>query len=734
MLWIDTPGVYFQWTDDRNRLAGEVRSDIAGFVGIAERGPLHEPLKVESWAQFSSLFGGYTPQGYLAYAVAGFFANGGSACWVVRVADPTTARAAHLDLTDANGRNALRLEATSPGIWGNRVLVRLIPEGQGRFALDLRLGTGVHEYWNSLTTAVSSLELLDARQRPTLRLVSYASNLWHSALTVRVLRQGDRFTLELETRHSSFEAVREAAINPAMEAEALSFAHAHQECSLQERFEDLTLDPDDARYAPRVLAGETPEKNTASKLVVAYDLFSTSSGADHLPMALEPYPLLKAGILTPEPRHVSRLLNHPDSGSLLVRVAEDFAPEAALHSHTAETPTADQHSESLPQEHLPEWLLEARAPQLSGIARLSGGQDGLTSLGVDHLSGSGDTNQKHWGLATLAGISEIGLVAMPDILPKGEVELNPSSPLPRCACLGREIEPAQGFSPLEFAPPFDDLQIFKLQSDLIQHCEVLKDRFALLDPPPELAAAQDVVRWRGRFDTSFAALYYPWLRVPDALRLSGLLRQVPPSGHIAGLIAATDLRVGVHKPPANTELLGVRELAVSLGEIDHGMLNRAQVNLTRQVAGRGLRLLGARTLSSDTTVRYVNVRRMLTMIVDALDKHLAWTVMEPNDERLWLGVERVARAFLDQLWRRGQLAGENRQQAFFVRCDHTTNPQEDVDQGLMTCQIGVYLPWPAEFVIVHVGRRQGPLEILDARRDDLWGGDLRPDDLRRANG
>ena len=219
--------------------------------------------------------------------------------------------------------------------------------------------------------------------------------------------------------------------------------------------------------------------------------------------------------------------------------------------------------------------------------------------------------------------------------------------------------------------------------------------------------------WRNQFDTRYGALYFPWLRVPDPLQLEGILRSVPPSGHVAGIYARGDLRLGVHKPPANEELEGVKDVQVEVDDISHGALNDVGVNVIRTYRGRGVRVAGARTLSSDAEWRYVNVRRLLIMIEEALDEQTQWTVFEPNNPDLWRQMDRVARSFLQRLWRRGMLDGATPEEAYSVRCDEATNPPQETDAGRMICEIGVLPPWPAEFVVVRIGKTEGGTEILE---------------------
>jgi phage tail sheath protein FI len=216
-----------------------------------------------------------------------------------------------------------------------------------------------------------------------------------------------------------------------------------------------------------------------------------------------------------------------------------------------------------------------------------------------------------------------------------------------------------------------------------------------------------------------AAAYHPWVAVADPLRLSGLVRFVPPSGHVAGMIARTDRLRGVHKPPANEVLEGVYDLAVAIDQDAHGRLNREGINAIRIVPGRGTLVLGARTLSDDPRWRYVNVRRLFSMIEEALDEQMQWAVFEPNNPRLWRQIDRAVRGLLERMYRAGMLDGETSDDAYLVRCDEDTNPPEVTDLGRVTCVIGLQPPYPAEFVIVRIGVTRSGIEIEEKGAQDV---------------
>jgi hypothetical protein len=543
-----TPGVRFEWLDPPPGI-GDRRTDIAGFVGIAARGPLHEPVKVESWTQFTSTFGAHIAQAYLAYAVEGFLLNGGRTCWVVRVADPRAVRPASLELLDDYGTPVLRLMARTKGTWGHDIVVSLARTAADRFSLTLQTSDGGIELWRN-----------------------------------------------------------------------------------------LSMDPGDAQ------------------------------------------------------RYVVPLLNDVGAGSRLVG-AEDLSAVVGL----APTMPSD------------------RASNLRhGVGRLTGGSDGLATLGPEHFSGDGAPENVRWGLAALELVDEVSIVALPDVMTKPRVQERRPRRRLRCDAVdGEAPQPPLPDEPADFPPPFTDLDLEMLQTAVVRHCERLQDRVAVLDPrlgdtTPALAAA-----WRQAVDSAYAALYWPWLRCPDPLRLEGLVRAVPPSGHVAGIYARGDLRVGVHKPPANELLEGVSDVVAATDDVAHGDLNSLGINVIRVWNGQGIRVAGARTLSRDPLCRYVNVRRLLNMIEEGICEDTPWTVFEPNGPELWRQVDGAVRGLLDRLWRRGMLDGASAADAYFVTCDETTNPPAEVDAGRVICLIGIQPPLPAEFVIVRIGRTADSVEIIE---------------------
>lgn len=246
-----------------------------------------------------------------------------------------------------------------------------------------------------------------------------------------------------------------------------------------------------------------------------------------------------------------------------------------------------------------------------------------------------------------------------------------------------------------------------VQKAIADHCQKMRYRFAILDMPPGLNV-QAAVKWRRdlNFDTSYAALYYPWVKIAD-LSNGGKLKLVPPSGHVAGLYNRTDAGRGVHKAPANDTLLGVLDLEIQISQGEQDQLNPLGVNCIRSFPGRGIRVWGARTLSSDGAWRYVNVRRLFNMVEASLDAGLQWVVFEPNDRTLWAKVRRDATSFLKTVWLSGALFGNTPEEAFYVKCDEELNPREIRDLGQLIIEVGLAPVKPAEFVIVRITQWAG---------------------------
>jgi phage tail sheath protein FI len=251
-----------------------------------------------------------------------------------------------------------------------------------------------------------------------------------------------------------------------------------------------------------------------------------------------------------------------------------------------------------------------------------------------------------------------------------------------------------------------------VQTAMIAHCELMGDRVAILDPPPGFNA-QQILEWRvdkARYDSMYAALYWPWVQTMNPA--TGLLSYLPPSGHIAGIWGRNDDTRGVHKAPANEVVRGAVDLEINITKNEHDLLNPAGINCVRAFPGRGIRVWGARTLSSDAAWQYLNVRRLFNFLEESILDGTNWVVFEPNDEALWAKIRRTISAFLVMQWRAGALFGSTPDEAFYVKCDSETNPSEGIDAGQVVCEIGVAPVKPAEFVIFRLAQYSGGASLV----------------------
>ncbi|MBG0737922.1 phage tail sheath family protein [Paeniglutamicibacter antarcticus] len=245
--------------------------------------------------------------------------------------------------------------------------------------------------------------------------------------------------------------------------------------------------------------------------------------------------------------------------------------------------------------------------------------------------------------------------------------------------------------------------------DLIAHCEAPHAyRIGIIDPP-ENQSLSEVRTFRSQFDSTYAALYYPWLEIVDPTvkvdpSAAPARLALPPSGFTAGIYARTDVQRGVHKAPANEVILGITKFVQNVTYDRQAVLNPEGINALRFFEGRANRVWGARTVSSDPEWKYVNVRRLFIYLEHSIDKSTQWAVFEPNNERLWASIRQSIEDFLLVVWRTGALMGTKPEEAFFVRCDRTTMAQNDLDNGRLICLIGVAPTYPAEFVIFRIGQ------------------------------
>lgn len=296
-----------------------------------------------------------------------------------------------------------------------------------------------------------------------------------------------------------------------------------------------------------------------------------------------------------------------------------------------------------------------------GIHKLSGGHDGMVP--------TADVYEN--GLTLLGGVEDISILAAPGSSAYGDSSAQQS-----------------------------------IRNELIMAAEKPRAyRIAVIDPPKD----GDISMVRALHDSHRAALYYPWVVVANPLARPGSADPrelvLPPSGFVAGIYARNDIERGVWKAPANEVVRSALRFETDVNFNQQEVLNPRGINCLRYLAGRGYRVWGARTMSSDPEWKYVNVRRYFNYLERSIDVGTQWAVFEPNGERLWANIRETINSFLYNEWRSGALLGSDAKQAYFVRCDRSTMTQNDLDNGRLVCLIGVAVVKPAEFVIFRIGQK-----------------------------
>jgi hypothetical protein len=402
-------------------------------------------------------------------------------------------------------------------------------------------------------------------------------------------------------------------------------------------------------------SGSTTSRSPARSLAKDSDVFRLT--IKHGDQIIEEYPNLTMG---PGDRNVATVVNAA-SAVVTVEVVPQKGDLTKLYPKADTYPLTNGSVNVLQDGQVK--ALEANAPQFIGSA------------------------PRREGLGGLEALDEVTMVCVPDLMmsyQKGDLGL-------------------------------EGLQT--VQQNLLDHCELMRYRFAILDSPPNTEPSKatpdmspdDILKWRTKeegFDSKYGALYYPWIKVNDPPTGQNIF--VPPCGHIAGIYARNDEQRGVHKAPANEIVRGTVGLHVNVTKGEQDLLNPKGVNCIRAFPGRGIRVWGGRTLSSDGSWRYINVRRLFNMVEESIERGTNWIVFEPNDQNLWAKVRRDVTAFLRLIWRSGALFGNTPEEAFYVKCDEELNPIEVRDAGQLIIEIGMCPVKPAEFVIFRISQWAGP--------------------------
>ena len=561
-----------------------VSTSTAGFVGLAERGPVvGQPQLVTSFADYRRMFGGYLSEAacgtarFLPYAVEQFFLNGGSRAYIMR-AVPADAKAGSVVT------GVLKVTAANPGAWAENMRVTVSASSKAKTQVLAVNGADLTLKNADGFQIGDVVELFDGAK------TAYATV---KSVLDKVITLDAPCTINVaDTKVGTAKYIRTCEITLAVRLD-----------DMVEVYENLSLKPEALNYAP--------VKTAKSDLI----------RVEVLPAA-----------------------------------AKAPAPAPAKDEKKDEKAPAPAPTASI----VPYELCGGTGSEM--VLTLTGGSDGsVQKLTADTYLGKDDGPGKRTALQAFQENSSVSIMAIPGVT------------MP------------------------------EVQSALIAFCENKKSCFAILDIPMELTKTNDVANFRDMYDSTYAAMYHPWLQMYDA----GAKRPAyfPPSGAMAGIYARSDNERGVYKAPANEVVRGCTGLSCSYNNGEQDILNPVGVNLIRAFPGRGIRVWGARTISSNGLWKYVNVRRLFIYVEESIKASTNWVVFEPNSETLWSRVTRTIETFLATCWRDGALAGSSPDQAFFVECGPTTMTQDDIDNGRLICQIGIAPVKPAEFVIFRITQK-----------------------------
>lgn len=737
------PGIDIRHVPALARPLGLARGDIAAFLGYTPQGPSGFPVQLESWRSFVEQFGEPYAFGHLGAAIKGFFENGGQRCYLSRLTG-TSAQTAHCELQarsrpgledvaagqrwmiraawkntdpDALDRRLLRhaqsapetldapLVLDNPGAWGNRLsltledsrrsVTRFFPDPE-----DRGLSGRVDSLDGIEPGSLLRLTPIDAEEPriclPVAQIDARRSHLhWPVALADALDEQGMPAHAPLDRPYQ-------------LEVIDLSL-QLWLDGRLLEDFRHLGLHPDHRRYWVETLRRESRYLRIETIIdTVAQTHLDTLGIYRHTrpetwPTRVAQWPLHGghdglASLRTTDYTHALAALN------VLPDIALLCAPDLVLNA-TPDTPEPG----ITPAPHDCQELRAPAPGQVLGRVLLAGHATAQPVAGVRVQSAHGrlalTDRQGHFRLTELPAqlqtlwFDKPGFIAM-------EVLALATAHTPR--------EPVVfAISELNLPPAFDEAEILQVQQAMLNPAQVGPYRIALLDPPSPDMTIQAVQGWRARFDSARAVLYYPWLRTEPLNRGTLGLRATPPCGHLAGLIALSEAQSGIHRAPANLTLRACKGLTLGIDETRHGQLNALGINVLRQLDGRGIRIMGARTLSSDTDWHYLNVRRLVDALERTLEQQLQWAVFEPHSLTLRQAVRFSLLNLMGRLWRQGALLGATADQAFSVKCDEDNNPAAQRDQGRFLAEIRLAPSVPCEFISVRLGRTLDALDIQE---------------------
>jgi phage tail sheath protein FI len=664
---VSYPGVYIQEVSSGVRTITGVATSIAAFVDFFAAGPLgpSNAVQIFSFADFERQFGGLDTRSEASYAIQQFFLNGGSEAYVIRATSSTNpAAAAAITLEDNAGSPVLTITAASPGPQG--VTVQSPGAWGNLLRVDVDYGTTNPGTFFNLTvtqyqrTPSGQLQQVAAETYRNLVLDSSQPNdavsiINHGSQVVTVASQGTNNRRPAQTGTVG-SAIHNGAIPALTAGDTMTVSLNGQALANPLTVPAIPANPTLAQVAGALqsaLQAVDPSLAKATVTVVG----SASSTA---------WLQFKSG--TPDPNNPG-MLNAPDV--LTFADGQHGTPATALGLNAATAANVQQYA-----------LGEAHPARFESgaVAGSDGGDPAHNVPPIDANGLIGDQNQKT-GIYALLDVDLFNILCIPATM------------------------------------KLDDQHAAQVATDATNFCTTRRAMY-LFDVPGDVSdSVSAIMNWLDKnagLRSKNAALYFPRVDIADPL--AGFrLRKVAPSGTVAGLWARTDGARGVWKAPAGTEatLTGVQQLEYRLTDPENGVLNPLAINCLRNFPIYGPVCWGARTLNGADQMsdeyKYIPVRRLALFIEESLYRGTQWVVFEPNDEPLWAQIRLNVGAFMQTLFRQGAFQGSTPQDAYFVLCDATTNPQASINLGIVSIVVGFAPLKPAEFVIITIKQIAGPI-------------------------
>ncbi len=739
-----SPGVYIEEIDAGPKPIEGVSTSICGAVGVTARGPTDgKPVLVTSFADFTRKFGGFLPAPDPAIVtkwvtsrddggrfwqfplgVKAFFENGGQQLYIKRVISSSAAAASaaiyqglvseiikdtNKNATELTLRHLINIRGESAAgagngseitvVWGIgrsiKVKVKDIDETSGKITVDTPIPAPL-SVKNSDYAVIHDLSATDPAHQ-TLLFSAKAKGAWGQDLRVRVRPiVGATYNLLVDPSIAAIAPATTHITTAAAGTDTLSvddIAHFNKDDHIVIGGAEYTIADPPAGTTIKVDRSLTAAAGTAIRQIrkasngtanisvwggsAIYEkaIVELSNGRDK-----ETFTVVKTAgnIVTLSAVTTKQYYEGHKIRIVEAEVTVQYAPsnqvvtEEVFSNLSLSDTGANYLGRLVPQQSnlidvdaagLAVGADLAKFPAAQGKGQwqpLANGNDGTDKLTTNDFVGTDGGPGKRTGIAAFEDITEISIVIAPGIWST------------------------------------------YVQSALITQCELLKSRFAIVDPPDNLDI-ENIQAFRAPIDTKYAALYYPWVVVRDPSVSQDVA--MAPSGHMAGIYARVDADRGVFKAPANEVIFGIQRLEQDITKREQDILNPVNINVLRLFPNRGNRVWGARVLTSDASWKYVPVRRLFIYVEQSIDYGTQWVVFEPNDEPLWARVRQTITNFLTTVWRSGALQGSKPDEAFFVKCDHTTMTQDDIDNGRLICVIGIAPVKPAEFVIFRIQQK-----------------------------